>query len=123
MQARAERQITAQAERVMRVDDLARENARLRAMLELRPRLEVPSISAEILYATPDPYTRKVVIDRGGAHGVGLGSPVIDPSAIVPPTPARIAPLTAAPANISTAVPPKRTHSDVCRPSGPQNQQ
>lgn len=83
MQARAERQITAQAERVMRVDDLARENARLRAMLELRPRLEVPSISAEILYATPDPYTRKVVIDRGGAHGVGLGSPVIDPSGVL----------------------------------------
>lgn len=83
MQARAERQITAQAERVMRVDDLARENARLRAMLELRPRLEVPSTSAEILYATQDPYTRKVVIDRGGAHGVGLGSPVIDPAGVL----------------------------------------
>ncbi len=83
MQARAERQITAQAERVMRVDDLSRENARLRAMLELRPRLEVPSMSAEILYATQDPYTRKVVIDRGGAHGVGLGSPVIDPAGVL----------------------------------------
>lgn len=83
MQARAERQITAQAERVMRVDDLARENARLRALLELRPRLEVPSTSAEILYATQDPYTRKVVIDRGGAHGVGLGSPVIDPAGVL----------------------------------------
>lgn len=83
MQARAERQITAQAERVMRVDELSRENARLRALLELRPRLEVPSASAEILYATQDPYTRKVVIDRGGAHGVGLGSPVIDPAGVL----------------------------------------
>ncbi|MBU0917996.1 rod shape-determining protein MreC [Aquabacterium parvum] len=83
MQARAERQITAQAERVMRVDDLLRENARLRALLELRPRLDVPSTSAEILYATQDPYTRKVVIDRGGAHGVGLGSPVIDPAGVI----------------------------------------
>jgi len=83
MQARAERQITAQAERVMRVDDLSRENARLRALLELRPRLEVPSMSAEILYATQDPYTRKVVIDRGGAHGVGLGSPVIEPAGVL----------------------------------------
>lgn len=83
MQVRAERQITAQAERVMRVDDLSRENARLRALLELRPRLEVPSASAEILYATQDPYTRKVVIDRGSAHGVGLGSPVIDPAGVL----------------------------------------
>ena len=83
MQARAERQITAQAERVMRVDDLSRENARLRALLELRPRLEVPSMSAEILYATQDPYTRKVVIDRGRAHGVGLGSPVIEPAGVI----------------------------------------
>jgi len=83
MQARAERQITAQAERVMRVDDLLRENARLRALLELRPRLDVPSTSAEILYATQDPYTRKVVIDRGAAHAVGLGSPVIDPAGVI----------------------------------------
>lgn len=83
MQARAERQITAQAERVMRVDDLLRENARLRSLLELRPRLDVPSTSAEILYATQDPYTRKVVIDRGGAHSVGLGSPVIDPAGVI----------------------------------------
>lgn len=83
MQDRAERQITAQAERVMRVDDLLRENARLRALLELRPRLDVPSTSAEILYATQDPYTRKVVIDRGGAHAVGLGSPVIDPAGVI----------------------------------------
>lgn len=83
MQARAERQITAQAERVMRVEDLSRENARLRALLELRPRLDVPNMSAEVLYATQDPYTRKVVIDRGGAHGVGLGSPVIDPAGVL----------------------------------------
>lgn len=83
MQTRAERQITAQAERVMRVEDLTRENARLRALLDLRPRLVVPSTSAEVLYATQDPYTRKVVIDRGGANGVQLGSPVIDPAGVL----------------------------------------
>ena len=83
MQARAERQITAQAERVMRVDEVERENARLRALLALRPRLTVPSVSAEVLYATQDPYARKVVIDRGDTHGVGLGSPVIDPAGVL----------------------------------------
>lgn len=94
MQVQAERQITTQSERVMRGDDLSRENARLRALLDLRPRLEVPSISAEVLYATQDPFTRKVAIDRGGAHGVGLGSPVIDPAGVVGQV-TRIYPLTA----------------------------
>lgn len=83
MQTRAERQIASQAERVMRVGELARENARLRALLELRPRIEVASLSAEILYDTQDPFTRKVVIDRGSAHGVVLGSPVIDPQGVL----------------------------------------
>ena len=94
MQTQAERQITAQAERVMRVEDLTRENARLRALLDLRPRLVVPSTSAEVLYATQDPYTRKVVIDRGSTNGVQLGAPVIDPAGVLGQV-TRVYPLTA----------------------------
>ncbi|MDE2401202.1 MAG: rod shape-determining protein MreC [Burkholderiales bacterium] len=77
-QLRAQRQSVAQAERMMRVDQLERENARLRALLSLRPRLNVKSLTAEVLYDAPDPFTRKVVIDQGSTHGVILGAPVID---------------------------------------------
>lgn len=82
-QLAAERKVAAQAERVMRVDQLERENARLRELLALRPRVDVHSLAAEVLYDAPDPFTRKVVIDQGSSHGVMLGSPVIDESGVL----------------------------------------
>ena len=83
VQARAQRLVTTQAERVMRMEELGRENARLRALLGLRPRIEVATSSAEILYDTQDPFTRKVVIDRGDTQGVVLGSPVVDETGVL----------------------------------------
>ncbi|MBC7700301.1 rod shape-determining protein MreC [Aquabacterium sp.] len=77
-QHQAQKKSAAQAERAMRVDQLERENARLRELLALRPRVNVQSQAAEVLYDAPDPFTRKVVIDQGSHHGVILGSPVID---------------------------------------------
>ena len=76
--ARTQLQLAEQAVRVTRMAQLERENERLRGLLTLRPRIEVGSLAAEVLYDAPDPYTRKVVIDRGRRHGVALGSPVID---------------------------------------------
>lgn len=72
------RQLVAQSVQVLRMAQLQAENARLRALLELRPALQVRSVAAEVLYDTPDPYSRKVVIDHGSAQGVALGSPVIN---------------------------------------------
>jgi rod shape-determining protein MreC len=93
-QARAQQLVTAQAERVMRANQLERENARLRALLALRPRVEVKTSSAEILYDAPDPFTRKVVIDRGSHHDVVLGAPVIDENGVLGQV-TRVYPLTA----------------------------
>lgn len=83
MQGRAQRLVTAQSERVMRMSQLERENARLRELLTLRPRIEVSTSAAEILYDAPDPFTRKVVIDQGSSQGVVLGAPVIDESGVL----------------------------------------
>ena len=94
MQARAQWQVAAQSERVMRMEELGRENARLRALLDLRPRVEVSTMSAEILYDSQDPFTRKVVIDRGSRQGVVLGSPVIDQAGVFGQV-TRVYPLTA----------------------------
>ena len=93
-QARAQQLVTSQAERVMRANQLERENARLRALLALRPRVEVKTSSAEILYDAPDPFTRKVVIDRGSHHDVVLGAPVIDENGVLGQV-TRVYPLTA----------------------------
>ena len=71
-------QLTKQAERLSRANQLEAENAKLRALLGLRPALTVQSITAEVLYEAPDPYSRRVVIDRGSHDGIQAGSPVIN---------------------------------------------
>jgi rod shape-determining protein MreC len=67
-----------QAERALPVEQLLHENAQLRSLLELRDRLALRSHAAEVLYEAPDPYSRKVVIDKGEQAGLLQGSPVID---------------------------------------------
>jgi rod shape-determining protein MreC len=67
-----------QADRAAAADQLAAENGRLRALLELRPSLTVKAQAAEVMYEASDPYSRKVFIDRGAAQAVLLGSPVIN---------------------------------------------
>lgn len=79
----ARAKLVAQAERAARVEQLAAENARLRALLDLRPALMVKSRTAEVLYEATDPYSRKLFIDRGSAAGVLPGSPVINDSGVL----------------------------------------
>lgn len=57
---------------------LEEENSQLRDLLELRPRLVVETIASEVMYETPDSYTRRVVLDKGQVAGVLPGSPVMD---------------------------------------------
>jgi len=79
----AQRALAAQAERSSQVDRLNVENARLRALIDLRPALKVKSQAAEVLYEATDPFSRKVFIDRGGSAGVVPGSPVIDEAGVL----------------------------------------
>ncbi len=72
-----------QSERAQRADQLQQENARLRSLLELRPTLAVRSQAAEILYEAADPYSRKVIIDRGSMNNVLPGSPVVNEAGVL----------------------------------------
>ena len=67
-----------QAMRAAQVELLALENQRLRELLTMQQRLDTRSQGAQVLYDAGDPYTRKVVIDRGTAHGIQAGAPVLD---------------------------------------------
>jgi rod shape-determining protein MreC len=82
-QLSAEQRATALAERATRAEQLAAENARLRALLELRPALTVRSLPAEVLYEAADPFSRKVFIDRGLTQGVKLGAPVVGEAGVL----------------------------------------
>jgi rod shape-determining protein MreC len=79
----ARRKLILQAQRASQVEQLALENAQLRKLLGLRERLSTPAIPAQVLYDAADPYTRKVVIDKGLAQGLEPGSPVIDESGVL----------------------------------------
>jgi len=79
----ARTELVRQSERAMRAEQLQAENQRLRALLGLRPGLVVQSQAAQILYESSDPYSRKVVIDRGSAQGVALASPVINEAGVL----------------------------------------
>ena len=79
----ARRELARQAERSSRVEQLLIENARLRALLELRLSVNVRSQVAEVLYDAPDPFSRKVIIDRGATQGIVLGAPVISEAGVL----------------------------------------
>ena len=79
----ARRKLILQAQKANQVDQLTMENAQLRKLLGLRERLNTPSTAAEVLYDAADPYTRRVIIDKGAAQGIEEGSPVIDESGVL----------------------------------------
>lgn len=79
----ARRALAGQALRVNQVDQLQAENTRLRALLEVRSGLQVRSQAAEVLYEATDPYSRKVVVDKGLAQGIAAGSPVISEAGVI----------------------------------------
>jgi rod shape-determining protein MreC len=68
----------ANARTLLQAEHLAAENAQLRALLGARERSAIPSVMAEVLYDARDPYTRRLIVDRGVQHGVLAGQPVLD---------------------------------------------
>jgi rod shape-determining protein MreC len=79
----ARAKLAQQSQRANQVEQLTLENTRLRKLLELRTRVATPGAAAEVLYDAADPYTRKVIIDKGMAQGIEAGSPVIDESGVL----------------------------------------
>ncbi|RYF13794.1 MAG: rod shape-determining protein MreC [Comamonadaceae bacterium] len=79
----ARRKLILQSQRANQVEQLTMENTQLRQLLGLRGRLSTPTLAAEVLYDAADPYTRRVIVDKGLAQGVQAGSPVIDESGVL----------------------------------------
>ena len=72
-----------QSQQANQVEQLLLENRRLRQVMELRERVTTPSQLAQVLYDAADPFSRKIVIDKGQNHGIGPGSPVIDEAGVL----------------------------------------
>lgn len=74
----ANKKLALQSLRAGQVEQLSQENNRLRKLLGLREQLATSVMAAEVLYDAADPYTRKIIIDKGLLQKVELGSPVLD---------------------------------------------
>ena len=81
--ANLRRQQLGAGERLLRFELLEQENAQLRGLLEMSQRIRVRSTPAEILYNAPDPFARKVILDRGAQQGVEAGLAVVDALGVI----------------------------------------
>lgn len=81
-EALREKQLRA-AKDLLTLEALAGENAQLRRLVDARERLPRKATLAEILYAGRDPFSRKVVIDKGSTSGIQAGLPVVDDVGVI----------------------------------------
>jgi rod shape-determining protein MreC len=63
---------------LLRTQQLEVENERLRKLLGVKERQQASGQLAQILYAARDPYSRRIVIDKGQQDKVVAGQPIID---------------------------------------------
>ena len=59
------------------------ENAQLRELLAARKRVEPKAQLAEVAYSARDPFSRRIVLDRGSQQEVRSGQPVIDHNGVI----------------------------------------
>ena len=79
----ARKKLAEQSLRSNQMDFLLMENDRLRRLLQLRDRISANAQAAQVLYDAADPYTRRIIVDKGLTQGIELGSPVIDESGVL----------------------------------------
>ncbi len=59
------------------------ENAQLRLLLDAKPHFSLQPVFAEILYSGRDPFSRKIIIDRGSLQDIKPGQVVADQIGVV----------------------------------------
>jgi len=62
---------------------LSAENAHLRELLAARARIPATTTAAEVLYGGRDPFTRRVIVDKGQQADLRAGQPVIDDIGVI----------------------------------------
>lgn len=81
--AALERRLVAQGPAVQAFPDAREENARLRALLDVRSRYEGAATAVEVLYTGRDPFAQRLFVSRGADAGIRPGEAVIDAQGVV----------------------------------------
>jgi rod shape-determining protein MreC len=104
----------ANAQLLQQAEQTARENLQLRRLLGMRERGIGASVVAEVLHETRDPFTRRLMVDRGQQHGVMPGQPVLDAEGVLGQV-SRVLPLAA---EVTLLTDPNQTLSVELRRNG-----
>lgn len=78
-----ERRLANQFQRSAQVEQLHLENQQLRQLLQLQKAPGTSGQAAEVLYEAPDPYSRKIIINKGALSDIAVGSPVVGALGVV----------------------------------------
>lgn len=68
---------------LLRASQLEVENQRLRRLLGVKERQQANGQVTQILYAARDPFSRRIVVDKGQQDNIVAGQPVVDDAGIV----------------------------------------
>jgi len=71
------------ADELLRTRQLEAENDRLRKLLELKGRQKANGRVTQVLYAARDPFSRRVIVDKGQQDKIVAGQPVVDDAGVV----------------------------------------
>ena len=71
------------AQRLLRFEQIEEENRRLRGLLDMAASVAVKSVAAEVLYDAPDPFSRKVILNRGSQQGLEAGMAVVNEQGMI----------------------------------------
>jgi rod shape-determining protein MreC len=71
------------APNLLRLEHLEAENERLRRLMAVKEREKASGQVAQIMYTARDPFSRRIVIDKGQQAGIVAGQPTIDEAGVV----------------------------------------
>jgi rod shape-determining protein MreC len=69
--------------RIIQSQDTLLENERLKQLLSLKSKLQIPTVAATVIGEDSAPWHRSIVIDRGSVDGLAEGLPVMATSGVV----------------------------------------
>lgn len=68
---------------IVHLEELERENQRLRELLNFRKEISAPMLPAEIIATSPTPWIDTFIVDKGTKAGIQPGMPVVSEKGIV----------------------------------------
>ncbi len=81
--ARMREQQVLNSQQLQQNAQLLAENTHLRRLLDASDRVQIKTLMGEILYDARDPFSRKIILDRGQSNGIRTGQPVIDDLGVI----------------------------------------